>query len=108
MRDALTSVAAPPLSEEPADDGLAPVTNGGNDDPADDRAYAAHIREVFEAYVATRRRCGETVATLTLDKFQARLETNRQQLVAKYGCRSARFSVYVKDGKAAVKATPLR
>ena len=58
--------------------------------------------------MATRRRCGETVATLTLDKFQARLETNRQQLVAKYGCRSARFSVYVKDGKAAVKATPLR
>ena len=54
----------------------------------DDRAYAAHIREVFEAYVATRRRCGETVATLTLDKFQARLETNRQQLVAKYGCRT--------------------
>jgi hypothetical protein len=96
--------------EEPAEpaDESAPQANGGGGDALDDRAYAAHIREVFDAYVATRRRCGETVATLTLDKFQARLETNRQQLVAKYGCRSARFSVYVKDGKAAVKATPLR
>ena len=105
-----TTVGAPAsqnAGEEEVSTG--PTTNGGGSaDPAEDHAYATHIREVFEAYVATRRRCGETVATLTLDKFQARLETNRQQLVAKYGCRSARFSVYVKDGKAAVKATPLR
>ncbi len=110
-RNAMTAIASPaaPLSEEDAgeEEPSSPGSNG-NDEPLDDRAYTAHIREVFEAYVATRRRCGETVATLTLDKFQARLDTNRQQLVAKYGCRSARFSVYVKDGKAAVKATPLR
>ena len=45
---------------------------------------------------------------MTLDKFRTKLEANRQQLVAKYGCRTARFSVYVKDGKAAIKATPVR
>jgi hypothetical protein len=28
--------------------------------------------------------------------------------VAKHGCRTVRFSVYVKDGKAALKATPIR
>ncbi len=112
-QDNATAVASTSAPGEDAEGEDAPATsiapvNGDLGDASEDRAYTAHIREVFEAYVATRRRCGETVNTLTLDKFQARLETNRQQLVAKYGCRSARFSVYVKDGKAAVKATPLR
>jgi hypothetical protein len=39
---------------------------------------------------------------------QAKLQSNRDQLIAKYSCRTARFSVYVKDGKAAIKATPVR
>jgi hypothetical protein len=101
MEDRSSGETAPPLPPRAG-------TNGEGDDLVEEQAYAAHIREVFEAYVATRRRCGETVATLTLEKFQARLEGNRQQLMAKYSCRGARFSVYVKDGKAAVKATPLR
>jgi hypothetical protein len=76
--------------------------------PEDGAAYDEHIRGVFEEYRITRQRCGESTATLSLEKFQAKLEANRQQLIAKYGCRTARFSVYVKDGKAAIKATPVR
>jgi hypothetical protein len=68
----------------------------------------AHIREVFADYVSARRETGESTASLTLDKFRAKLEANRQQLVSKYQCRTARFSVYIKDGKAAIKATPVR
>ena len=78
--------------------------------PADDGAesWDAHIRTVFEDYLSIREKCGESVAGMSLDKFRAKLETNRQQLVSKYSCRSARFSVYIKDGKAAIKATPVR
>jgi hypothetical protein len=68
----------------------------------------AHIRTVFLEYVAARRQTGEANAAVTLDKFRAKLAANREQLIAKYGCRTARFSVYVKDGKAAIKATPVR
>jgi hypothetical protein len=68
----------------------------------------AHVREVFSEYLAARRQCGEPTAALTLERFKAKLDSNRQQLVAKYGCRTARFSVYIKDGKAAIKATPVR
>jgi hypothetical protein len=68
----------------------------------------AHIREVFADYVNARRETGEPTASLTLDKFRAKLEANRQQLIAKYACKTARFSVYIKDGKAAIKATPVR
>jgi hypothetical protein len=68
----------------------------------------AHIREVFADYVSARRETGESVHALTLEKFRVKLEANRQQLVTKYACRTARFSVYIKDGKAAIKATPVR
>lgn len=67
-----------------------------------------HFREVFEEFVATRKKCGEAPDGLTLDKFIARLKKNREQLVAKYACKTVRFQVYVKDGKAAVKAAPVR
>lgn len=75
-------------------------------DPVDPEE--AHIREVFAEYLAARQQTGEPVTALTLEKFRTKLESNKQQLVAKYGCRTARFSVYVKDGKAAIKATPVR
>ncbi len=75
-------------------------------DPVDNEE--AHIREVYAEYVAARHRTGEAVGSLTLDKFRSRLDGNRQQLIAKYNCRTARFSVYIKDGKAAIKATPVR
>jgi hypothetical protein len=71
-------------------------------------ADEAHIRTVFLEYVAARRQTGEANAAVTLDKFRAKLAANRAQLIAKYGCRTARFSVYVKDGKAAIRATPVR
>jgi hypothetical protein len=71
-------------------------------------AEDAHVRTVFDEFVATRKQCGENASTLTLEKFRVKLHANKQSLIAKYGCRSARFSVYVKDGKAAIKATPIR
>jgi hypothetical protein len=67
-----------------------------------------HFQRVFEEYLALRAKCGESTASVAADKFFAKLQSNRDQLVAKYGCRTARFSVYVKDGKAAIKATPVR
>ncbi|HEY0706354.1 MAG TPA: MXAN_5187 family protein [Polyangia bacterium] len=74
----------------------------------DEAGYDQHVREVYDEYLRTRERCGEPLGSLTEERFRAKLDANRQQLVMKYGCRSARFSVYVKDGKAAIKATPVR
>jgi hypothetical protein len=84
---------------------------GGGDhrtQPMDVPPEEAHVREVFAEYLAARRQCGEPTASLTLEKFRAKLDANRQQLIAKYGCRTARFAVYIKDGKAGIKATPVR
>jgi len=68
-----------------------------------------HFREVSDQYVVVRSDCGESTADLTFDKFATTLRKNRDQII---GTRpdlvSVRFSVYVKDGKAAIKANPLK
>ena len=68
----------------------------------------AHFRHVFDDFVETKRSCGESTAGLTQLKFLQKLRDNKSALVAKHNCRTVRFSVYVKDGKAALKATPIR
>ncbi|HTN51137.1 MAG TPA: MXAN_5187 family protein, partial [Anaeromyxobacter sp.] len=72
--------------------------------PADEE----HFQEVYREFVALRERCGESADGLTFEKFAVKLRKNRDQLMAKYSCRTVRFQVYVKDGKAALKATPVR
>lgn len=73
-----------------------------------DEADQAHFRQIFDEYVDLRQKCGESIAGLSLDKFAAKLQSNREQLISKHGCRTARFSVYEKDGKAAIRAVPVK
>jgi hypothetical protein len=68
----------------------------------------AHFAQVFEDYLALRQKCGESIAGLSLEKFSAKLKSNREQLMSKYNCKSAQFTVYEKDGKAAIRAVPVR
>jgi len=67
-----------------------------------------HFRHVFDNFVATRIQCGEPPDAITFEKFAAKLRNNRDQLIQKYHWRTVRFHVYVKDGKAALRATPIR
>ncbi|MDP1826185.1 MAG: MXAN_5187 family protein [Archangium sp.] len=80
---------------------MAPPAGAGNEEER-------HFQEVFRDFVATREKCREPADGLTFDKFKAKLLKNKEQLVTKYQCRTVRFQVYVKDGKAALKATPVK
>jgi hypothetical protein len=68
----------------------------------------SHWQQVFQDFLLSRASCGEPAEGLTYDRFRQKLEANKAQLVAKYGCKTVRFQVYVKDGKAALKATPVK
>jgi len=68
----------------------------------------AHYRHIFDDFMDRKRECGESTAGLTRDKFLQKLRDNKATLVEKHNCRTVRFSVYIKDGKAALKATPIR
>lgn len=67
-----------------------------------------HFHEVYRDFVAAREKCGEPADGLTYDKFSQKLKKNREALMAKHACRTVRFQVYVKEGKAALKATPIK
>jgi hypothetical protein len=76
--------------------------------PAAPDGGEAQWNGVFQEFLRTRTSCGESVEGLTWDRFRDKLRKNHDALAQKYACRTVRFQVYVKDGKAALKATPVR
>jgi hypothetical protein len=68
----------------------------------------AHFREVFEQFVATQQQCGISVSDLTFDKFVRKLHAARDQVVKRHKASGVRFTVYVKEGRAALKASPVK
>jgi HAMP domain-containing protein len=91
-----------PTSVESPSEALLIATAHGTDDEIE-----ADFHRVFDAFIASRTQCGETLDGVTFDKFVIKLRQNRSQLIQRYGCASVRFQVYVKDGKTALKATPV-
>jgi hypothetical protein len=65
-------------------------------------------RQTFDEFVAMRGKCGEPTTGLSFEKFQGQLRKNKEQLVKQYNCRRVKFTVYEKEGKAALKATPIK
>jgi hypothetical protein len=71
-------------------------------------ADQAHYKEVYEKFLQTRIDCGEDTSDLSYDRFVTKLLKNRQQILEKHKAKGVRFQVYVKDGKAALRAVPVR
>lgn len=64
--------------------------------------------KVYEDFIRTKKQCGEATDGLTFEKFQHTLKKNRDALMLRHGCKRVRFSVYVKEGRASLKATPVK
>ncbi len=67
-----------------------------------------HWKAVYQDFLRVRTDCGEPREGVAYERFRQKLQKNRDQLVERYGCRTVRFQVYVKEGKAALKASPVR
>jgi len=74
----------------------------------DESEEERHFREVYEKFVETKRACSESTTGLTYEKFSGTLKKNRDQIISRHGASRVRFTVYVKAGKAALKATPVK
>lgn len=68
----------------------------------------AHWNQVYQDFVRLKVDCGETVDGFTFERFSATLRKNREALRKAHGVHEVHFSVYVKAGKAALKAKPVR
>ena len=66
------------------------------------------VDHAYDQFLAVKKSCNENTGGLTYQKFSEKLVKNRDDLMSKTGCKDVRFTVYVKDGKAALKATPVK
>jgi hypothetical protein len=62
-------------------------------------------KAVFEQFLAMKEQCGEPTAGMTFDKFKTTLQRNKDALLQR-GATAVKFTVYAKEGKASLKATP--
>ncbi len=93
------AIPQPPVPTPPATTGSPAAGSGADSD---------HFQEVFNKFLATKQDCGEATAGLSFDRFADKLTKNTSDLKARYQCRSVKFQVYVKNGKAALRATPIK
>jgi hypothetical protein len=68
----------------------------------------AVYKRIFDEFYKTKVACGEPVDTLTFDRFKATLKKQEEAIRERTRCRKVDFKVYVKDGKAALKASPIK
>jgi len=100
LRDSGAGGARPPAPPVPAQAAAAPAPQSSEEQ---------HFRDVFEQYLAVRRQCGESTAEVGYDKFTGTLKKNRDQILsARSDVNAVRFTVYVKEGRAAIKANPVK
>jgi hypothetical protein len=69
---------------------------------------SAEWLSVYEDFIRTKKQCGEATDGLTYEKFSHTLKKNRDALIQRHGCKRVKFSVYVKEGRASLKATPVK
>jgi len=68
-----------------------------------------YYREIFDEFLQVKVACGENTDGFTFDKFVKKLQKNTQDILEKHSdVRDVQFTVYVKDGKAALKAKVIR
>lgn len=86
----------------------APLPLQGSNDNADTADQANHYRQVYQQYLSVRKDCGEPIDGLSFEKFELTLNKTRDQVLQKHPAKDVRFTVYVKEGRAALKAAPVK
>jgi hypothetical protein len=64
--------------------------------------------QVYHDFVRLKQDCGEAVEGFTFERFTHTLRKNRDTLMREHGVQRVHFSAYVKQGRAALKAKPVR
>ena len=76
--------------------------------PPEEFDELADWRRVYEEFLQLKKQCGEDTSSLTFEKFKGTLQRNKDALVQRHACTRVKFTVYEKEGKAALKASPVK
>ncbi len=66
------------------------------------------MRQVFQDYLDMRKSCGEPTQNIQWDSFVELLQNQKASILQQYSCRDVQFYVQEKDGRASLKATPVK
>lgn len=89
--------------------GAAPSSGSGTGaQPSGGRTEAGSEPDLYQELREARRRCGQDVEGLSREKFQSLLRRQESSLRKQYGARKVRFKVAVENGRAKLKARPLK
>ncbi|TNE47989.1 MAG: hypothetical protein EP343_17620 [Deltaproteobacteria bacterium] len=66
------------------------------------------MRQVFQDYLDMRKSCGESTQNIQWDSFVELLRNQKASILQQYSCRDVQFYVQEKDGRASLKATPVK
>ncbi len=101
--------AAPRTPAPPPPSAAPPTPETQEEEEESDEEIFEEFGEIFEEFVQVKQACGEPTANLTYDRFAAKLRKNERDLKAKRpDIKRVQFTVYVKDGKAALKAKVIK
>jgi hypothetical protein len=89
--------------------------SSGSEEPQGERPAAGSQQDcgegagdLFDSYVEARSSCGEDVAGLTRERLDQIVASQTLAIQERYGCEEVRFRVVVEQGRAKLKATPLK
>ncbi len=108
----LASDDAPPAPafHDDLDPGAIPLGDNSDSvslaDAGEDRE--AYYRRIFDEFVETKIACGEPTEGFTYEKFAKKLRKQSENLLGRDNVTDVQFSVYVKDGKAALRAKVIK
>ena len=74
--------------------------------PPPDPLAETRLRSVYRAYVEAKRRCNEDTTRLSFDAVVASLKRQVPELLERHQARDVEYRVFVKDGKAILRAVP--
>jgi hypothetical protein len=99
--------AAPAKSARPTATGAEPVIHiAGRPAERVDPLAESRLRGVYQAYVEAKKQCNEDTATLSFDQVAARLRKQVPELLVRHRAQDVEYRVFIKDGKAVLRAVP--
>jgi hypothetical protein len=103
-----TPKAVPPPVPAAARRPTAPADAGARAAAAASAATDDRMKRLYQAYVSAKKRTGEPTDGLTYDRLVRTLQKQVPSIQAKTGCKRVDFKIEIKQGKAILKAVPVK
>jgi hypothetical protein len=97
---------APQKSAAPAPASASPARAAPKAPAASGMPGEAQMRELYDSFIAAKRRCNEDVSRITYEAVAKSVTKQVPDLMTRHNAKSVEFKVLIRDGKAVLKAIP--